>query len=452
MDDHPPPPPVPGVAGDAGEGGDGTAGDEPRLTVEPLDGRGSRRAPAIELRPLLNALSVALAVAVLAAAVVTLARGPGRAPSAAPQAAGASAAGWVHAGPALAQSIAFAPDAPALAYSCGPSALSDLPVPLRVGVSRDDGATWRTRDSAVAGLACALTVDPADARDLVLAATLCASCALYTPRRLYRSFDGGASWRPWPLPPSGSPAADDAALANYQWAWVGRTLFVAAGGPNRRLAASRDGGPFAWITLPGGEAGVPAGAVIGQLFAAATALYLGLSPRAECPPACVGLLRSDDDGATWTPFAPTYAGRPVAPLGASVGGAVLFGRSVADAGGPAPGAPLLRSTDGGATWRALPAAPARTAALRLVATPDGAVYAELYDTGDPSSAASRAGLYRLPPPASGWSYVAPLPEDVGGPLVVAWDGASGAPVGLWAGAHLQFGFGQVRLGIEYHRP
>lgn len=187
--------------------------------------------------------------------------------------------GWVPAGPLDAQRIVFAPSEPTVAYTCGAPTLKTVaqPVPIVVEISRDAGDTWLPMPTPAGGVWCNLTVDPMNAQDVMLAASPWMPDRTLTPVGLYRSFDGGQTWRAWPLPPT---AQHTPPFIYAGWVWAGATLFVApyAAGEDgwTRLAASRDGQPFAWIEQNRLLTGAPQGSTINAsgIFGTASALYV----------------------------------------------------------------------------------------------------------------------------------------------------------------------------------
>ncbi|HEY7356955.1 MAG TPA: hypothetical protein VH590_10835, partial [Ktedonobacterales bacterium] len=134
--------------------------------------------------------------------------------------------GWTLAGPQYASSIAFAPGAPETAYACGvEQATGSQLVPIRVGISRDYGHTWQMFSTPAVGVSCNLSVDPTNARDVLLIVSPDNQCASPAASKLYRALDGGEQWSRWSLPPQDSDQSP--ALLCAQWAWVGSTLYIA---------------------------------------------------------------------------------------------------------------------------------------------------------------------------------------------------------------------------------
>ncbi len=88
-------------------------------------------------------------------------------------------------------------------------------------------------------------------------------------------------------------------------------------------------------------------------------------------------------------------------------------------------------------------------AERMLAAPDGTLYAEFTPLGGP--AASPPGIYRLLPGGTTWVYIAPFPGEEGGLVVLSWN-AGGQPAELWGGAFQPKPDSVVTQGIEYHQP
>ncbi len=439
------------------------AGDAGPLTREPLAGGPSPERWRVAQR---WALRVALALAT-GGLVAVLARGwlpplGSASPTPIPNARHASpstipaGSGWTRAGPAYAQGIVFAPSAPETAYTCG------VPVPTQqdgrgrvvLSVSHDGGTSWLTLETpGREQQTCQLTINPLDARDVVLATSVLApdgqtlSAASY-----YRSFDGGQTWHGFPLPSRGAGAPD----ASFSWwVWVGSNFYMAPyyseDGAYRRLAVSVGGAALRWLDTKPLFAGLPASARINVLIPAARVLYVQLDRQTpDCSPDCFTLRRTSDGGATWQDYTPQLDGKPLYLLsgfGLHDNNASLF--AAYDLSGDRAIQGYARSTDGGATWASLPALPnAELTALDLVQTPSGAIYAAVWSFTDPSSA--QLGVYALAPGSKRWRFVAPYSIEQNSSLVVAWD-TLGQPAALWGPAAEPHSLG-VSLGLMRHAP
>src|SRR5215469_14978651 len=121
--------------------------------------------------------------------------------------------GWTSAGPPWAQQIVFAPSEPQIAYVCGTTIPSgqtpdnrdqNIQTPVVIGISADSGHTWQTLTTRLTALTCQITVNPRDPHDLLLAVGHCVMCSTPAPEQLYRSGDGGRSWRLVQFPPLGA--------------------------------------------------------------------------------------------------------------------------------------------------------------------------------------------------------------------------------------------------------
>jgi hypothetical protein len=450
-DAHGASPPDPGMA--AGEPADSA---EFRLTVESLTPGEPPRMSDARRRALLNGLSIVAALA-LVAVVATYLRGvaptprPGPSPTPTP----AAPRGWSIAGPAYAQTIVFAPSAPATAYTCGAEALDGpgAPPAVSVGISHDFGHTWTTIPTPWLSPWCDITVDPTDPRDVALMTEVCASCSANPSLSLYRSTDGGTFWRLWLLPPRPSDGRRD--FTAYQWAWAGATLFIApyANDAQRysQLAASVDQRPFDWVGQHGLFAGEPQDTGINRLIGVGGTLYVTFDCGSGCPVESTHMMRSGDGGATWSLFAPTFRGRAVFLVEARPAAAGLLGFLQPGPATPGPNSDYVRSTDMGLTWQSLPPIPGGMGLFDIVSAPDGTVYAAFWDCCGPPPATAPPGIYKLAPGAIMWAFLGPFPGNAGGPITISWN-AAGHPLALWGGAYPQTKASATTPGIERHQP
>jgi hypothetical protein len=360
--------------------------------------------------------------------------------------------GWSAAGPANAQALVFVPTpgAPALGYTCGAADTAGQSPKIAVNVSQDGGQSWRQSGGTVPGLACDVTANPADPRDVVVATTPSPLFGLHPPVSLFRSFDGGDTWSPLTVPLSANIAQ---LVTAYSWAWTGSTFFFApfivqGTGNWTRLAVSVARQSLVWVDQNGLFDGAPANASIATLIGTATGLYVVLTLGSQCTQYCSPVMRSSDLGRSWSPFLPTYHGATIQLLeGATSGdGVSLFGALPFDA---TSSATYLRSTDGGVSWVPLPAMPGHYGAFDLTQAPDGALYAAIWNCCGSSENVPQ-GIYRMPAGAAQWTYAAVFPGASGGPLDLATD-ADGHPLALWGGAHSPSA-DRVQPGLETHAP
>lgn len=428
--------------------------EEPALVIEPLDAADSHRRRGVELRPLLNILSVALAllfVVIGAGAIHTLVGGTR------PRAVGtvhlvisADSGGWNPAGTNASQDIAFAPSEPSIAYDCAAPDLSPsfTPVPIAVAVTRDTGRTWNALPTPGAGVTCSLTVNPTDARDVVLMVSP-SSTFVSAPITLYRSGDGGQHWQRLSLPPRAGGQLKGAEYA--WWAWSGGSLYLApyfsGTSAYTDLAVSVNGGPFVWVQENGLFRGGAAGDSINLLLGTTNTLYVVLaSPQTACITACTRLLASGNGGVSWSAYAPTFKGHSINVLWAGADGRTLFGSYFDDPGQAA--GKYAYSPDGGANWRQVTPLPQRSIASSMLATPDGSFYAVLDTDPDSPPGTVLPGVYRLTPGATTWTFIAPPVDGIGGPIVVSWD-STGHPVALWGNIHASIADG-IQPGLQRH--
>ena len=213
---------------------------------------------------------------------------------------------------------------------CYASAVAEGGPFRRVLRSADAGLTWTPTTGLQEGTVVAVTER---AKVLVLVAG----------GGLARSDDGGASWKSLPGPPGYSPLQDltgpDALLA------TGTRLFAAT---LNGVFRSEDDGET-WVAANGsadsGRLTAPAGPLLVDVTAAAASQNgdLYMLPGSDAPVAAK-LLRSLDDGRSWTEIAPPFEPRQCV---FTASGAMMC----------ASGGGLYRGTDRGTTWQRVPVGP-----------------------------------------------------------------------------------------------
>ncbi len=247
---------------------------------------------------------------------------------------------------------------------------------------------------------------------------------------MYSSADGGQRWTLAKLPTN---TIDASQVLNYFFAWAGTTLFVAPQfgaqqtlpSETHILAASANGGPFEWVDQNGLRAHVQSTAVVDLLTTVGSTLYANLDGASCVGQQCSGVATTSDGGATWASITSTNQGDTLVVIAGAPGRDLLaHPRSATYHIGP-----LLRSTDGGTTWSALPTLPggASPQDRGTFETPDGTIFVETNTNPNP--------IYKLVPGASAWALVAPHVADgaAGDLAAVSWD-AGGHPLLLWQAA------------------
>ena len=413
---------------------------EPTLVREPLGAFTPRR--DTPRRPWHRALSLALtAILVVVATGVILqrVRQPSLTASTLPPTpipTIPAGQGWTPAGPPWADWIVFAPSAPGTAYLCGTPGNSDpnRQVPVSLARSQDAGSTWHSWTTSLRAGGCGVDIDPTNAHDLLLEVWTCGiSASVSCPAQLFRSLDGGHSWRFAALPPAPPGSSSSPDVEEFTVAWQGSTLFVspspAGAQPQTLVAVSVAEGPFVWVNQQALFAGLPAGSQLNILFANTVGVFVDFGAPSSGARTILTKV-STDAGATWSVFQPQYQGKKVQLVdqgvrladGHTLIGEVQSGQN-ANTGG------YVTSTDGGATWTPIAAPPGFLLIRGLVSTPTGAYYAEM--TNPDGSATAVPGVYRLAPGTSTWVLVGALPLTSGGPLAVSWD-EQGQPLALWS--------------------
>jgi hypothetical protein len=219
-------------------------------------------------------------------------------------------------------------------------------------------------------------------------------------------------------------------LTYYRSVWMGGTLFLAPydarSQTSRLLAMSTAGAPLAWVLSPSLFASVPLDSQITFLYGTNGALYVDLARTEPCvSDECDVVMVSRDQGATWSPFTPTYRGQRVYLFTALSDERTLIGQTNFSPGGET--RTYVRSVDDGATWMSLAPTPGNLVILGLTSSPDGALYAEMWSFG---VATATPGIYLLGPGATSWKLVAAPP--VSGQLPVLASDARGSPLALWS--------------------
>ncbi len=381
---------------------------------------------------------------------------------------------WTPIAPSYAQSVAFGVNAPQTGYLCGAQGVisaapnSQVAAPastpagpgaavgaageadeanhpddddlraIALGVSRDSGHSWRTVKTPAYGSDCVVSVNPTNARDIVLLSVICALCdATQVQTRVWRSRDAGQTWaaiappRVPNVPNASSGATTASAASNAPGAanttnlsttwpvyvgritWAGGALYLAAFpglAAKAQLAVCPNASACSWVDLSRVMAGEPSGLIASPLSIEGmnNTLYMQLTSQQRCPPACVRDATSSDGGATWTPFAPTFRGQPVQPRPESHGAPDLLGYYQAP---DAPTESLISSSDGGVTWHIRPNPPSGLFTQQILESPDGTIYAWMTQASNAAYVSSGKtmpqGIYALAPNGKAWRLVAP---------------------------------------------
>jgi hypothetical protein len=333
-----------------------------------------------------------------------------------------TALGWARAGAPRPDAIAVAPGSPGTLATCTDASGQSGQGLITLSVSTDDGGSWQTQETGIPLARCfALAISPATPRSIALYAGTCRSDCGQGYERLYLSTDAGGHWKQvTPLPDGDTGAV---------FGWVGTTFFANAA-PNgtptaatQFLAVSRDGVHFAWTSLP---------AAPQQLFTSRSTLYVVAGSTASCTTAagvCTDLYRSTDLGISWSRITPTYGGNNVGVVALVPASTTLLGFDARAFAGPNI-YPILRSTNGGATWQPLPNAPGSLQADTdaPAVTPDGTIYVTFCCASGGSDAAT--GIYRLSPGGTTWTLVSPVAPVQVRLVAVSWD-TRGHPSKVW---------------------
>jgi photosystem II stability/assembly factor-like uncharacterized protein len=218
--------------------------------------------------------------------------------------------------------------------------------------SEDGGKTWKHVWKQVGQIG-TVAVHPKNA-DIAFAAVLGHAFGPNPDRGVYRTTDGGKSWNRVYFKDDQTGASDVAidpsnprVIFAGMWQARRRPWELTSGGPGSDLAVSRDGGDT-WVSLKTGarENGLPAG-VWGKV-GVAVAPSNGQRVYAIIEADKGGLFRSDDGGKSWALVNDT---RPIRQR------AWYYHTLTVHPTNPdevyAPQVPLLKSTDGGRTFRSV---------------------------------------------------------------------------------------------------
>ena len=337
-------------------------------------------------------------------------------------------AGWEPVGPDWATDISFSADG-SVGYACG--AFPGKPIAF-FAIYRVAANTWETLNpplnAPVAVDGCGISISPVDSADILLTIDQCLRCTgASVPTSLaYRSHDAGATWRALELPPK--TLVTDSAWTNRSTLFLAAEDTSAAGTstpPTFMLLVSyddgRENGPLTEISphslaILGNEIGS-----IRLISSGVTVYVTGAIVR--CTQNCLFIAESSDEGRTWDRDFSNLSIQTVNVAAAQYNTSTLIGSAFEQA---ALKFFVMRSDDGGASWRALPSFPVNptTGGAALFISPQGDVYAFCFGAAD--------AVYALPDGASQWRTVAALPH--GYPITVQYD-IRGRAIALWAEAH-----------------
>jgi BNR/Asp-box repeat len=339
------------------------------------------------------------------------------------------AQGWVAAIP-YGKSIAFANIQPLVGYACGNTTTqvgvghSDNTTVIQYGITHNGGLTWSNPQQLLDawGATCYISINPKDNADIVIGTESCPHIGCDTVEKLYRSRDGGQTWKQLTLP-------EDEYLTNP--IWNGQDLFVRPGGrpydpnassPPSFAAVSHNGGDLKWVndtnlpSIPNYDTG-PVTVLHGIL-------YVSFYSHKD---STISVFSTSDEGQHWSatqwPCSGTYLW--IATDGKTLICDQQVSQTLTDA----------ISVDDGKTWQSTP--------YRILAsTPDETLYGVLdYNIGsfDPQP---EGNLFSLVPGSSQWVNVLTLPSLTY--LRAVSVTVQGHPVALWGSDDTG------KPGISYH--
>jgi photosystem II stability/assembly factor-like uncharacterized protein len=329
-------------------------------------------------------------------------------------------------------SFAFTPGSPGTGYLCTGGSTQQAKGP-RLYKTSDGGQTWKAvATEPLPALPCRIFIDAGAPSDLFLQQVLEPSANFGDPvkKALWRSQDGGATWRQLPLPNQGWVN-----LATVGTRLVAQGPFTPGSGEGESpcdpalhpsqatdIYASDDGG-LTW--RPIGQSIEQQHLLIDGMVAIGTSIFAQADslPRNECDttPPISSLWKSVDGGTTWTKVSMPICTLISVSFTAQTGSSDFAGVALAtglDRTHPSAFG-ILYSDDSGATWSVLPAfsPPSGTPAAadtgnapNLAIAPSGAVIAEftVLDSG-----ASDSAIYLLRPQETAPTWMRYAPGSIG---------------------------------------
>lgn len=309
--------------------------------------------------------------------------------------------------------VATAISTPTTIYACNATTRQTT-----VYVSHNSGAAFQVVAQLLPTSRCLLSVDPTDAADviIVLGRDLGNS-------KIYRSLDGGKTFLH-------QNVGTEDNLEFEAIGWSGATVAVSRrlydyGGPPpagiMQMAVSEAKQPFTRVDQQGYLGGVPMGTGPMQIIGgAANTLYVALGAATD-DPAQSTLVKSADNGQTWTTATLAANGQPLALV-------AIDGRAMAAITTNTP-TQLFVSTDAGTHWLPTPPFPVAQGAdlTNLIIAPDGTLAVQ--SQGATLVANPDPHLYLVSPASSAWKIV-PMPTFIY--LSAFAVDATGHPTALWA--------------------
>jgi photosystem II stability/assembly factor-like uncharacterized protein len=333
--------------------------------------------------------------------------------------------------PAAIGSLAFAPSAPQAGYVCGVSSTSAdnaATTPPYVVATSDGGQSWHTvsGSAAHAKSACALFVDQNNGRDVFAEA----GDLLRGRPQLYRSQDGGATWKLIPQPSISGANTAVVTIAVVQSRLLAVIGVMGEGSlPHTLFASDNNGQSWSPIDLSMNgqalqiseqlwfdgpalvvEAGLPCQSPCGYTLPVSSGHLARRplnQPLSSQPPTPNYYFKSSDGGRTWTSFATPVSNLGNLAFARSSDGATTYalGTALAVPNQPAATSVAFYSTDGGAHWRRLPTLagvengyldPSALGLNGAYVFPDGSVAAMAFHSSGPNDM-NDAGAFLLRP-------------------------------------------------------
>jgi hypothetical protein len=213
--------------------------------------------------------------------------------------------------------------------------------------------------------------------------------------------------------------------------WVGFFTISSVAGPRplHEIVISRNRKNFAWADMALGlqTQGTDPDAIEGMV-GTSTTLYVYIYNRSCLSTHSCGYAKTNDNGQTWTRLKLTCDQKTIGLTNASNDGKTLYG--YIDTG-------AVVSSDGGISWKKLPAFPEPATVVIIHASPNGTLIARLHS---PDSAQDY-GVYILLPDTTQWQLLITAPSSFTDSFFTVQMDTSRKFIGIWKNLYEGYKFG-----------